>query len=73
MFRWLGILSLLLALWLVMSLVQRQMGTARPLSSVPDVTQTPRPQQVPQQYQKALQEALEQSQRKRDGTGEDGR
>lgn len=73
MYRWLGILSLLLALWLVMSLVQRQMGTARPVSSVPDATQTPRPQQVPQQYQKALQEALEQSKRKRDGTGEDGR
>lgn len=73
MFRWLGILSLLLALWLVMTLAQRQMGTARQVPPVPDATQTPRPQQVPQQYQKALQEALEQSQRRLDGTGEDSR
>lgn len=71
MFRWLGILSLLLGLWGVMTLVQRQMGAAQAVSGVPDKAQTP--QQMPEQYQKVLEQALEQGQRRLDAPAEDGR
>ena len=71
MFRWLGVLSLLLGLWGVMTLVQRQMAVARAVSGVPEKSQAP--QQMPQQYQKALEQALEQGQRRLDAPAEDGR
>jgi hypothetical protein len=70
MFRWLGILSLLLGLWGVMTLVQRQMGAVRSVSVAPGKAQAPR--QV-QQYQEALKQALEQGQRRQDVPAEEAR
>jgi hypothetical protein len=70
MFRWFGILSLLLGLWGVMTLVQRQMGAVRPVSVVPDKAHVP---QQAQQYQKALEDALEQGQRRQDVSAEEAR
>ncbi|WP_434008446.1 hypothetical protein [Hydrogenophaga sp.] len=62
---------MLLGLWGVMTLVQRQMAAAGAVSGVPEKSQAP--QQMPQQYQKALEQALEQGQRRLDAPAEDGR
>ena len=66
----LSIVSLLLVVWLVMTLTKRQMETVMP---VPAATGSPpgqSPRQIQQQYQEALDKALQQNQRQLDAVNE---
>jgi hypothetical protein len=69
----LSTLALLLSLWLVMTLVQRQLSGVTPTSEGSGKAPAQAPQQIQQQYQDALDEALKQNQRKLDGETEPGR
>jgi len=64
----LSIVSLLLGLWLVLTLVQRQLDDVRPNPAAPG--KTPAPQQIQQQYQDAMNDVLKQNQRKLDALDE---
>lgn len=68
---WLGLLSLLVALWLVVTLVQRQTATVVPAPSA--APEGRGPQQIPQQFQQALDQALQQNQRKLNDATDPGR
>lgn len=63
---WFGIVSLVLALWWVSTLVQRQMSALAPAPAAPGAAQERKPQQVQQQVQEALDQALQHNQRKLD-------
>lgn len=66
----LGLLSVLLALWLVVTLVQRQTAAVVPTPSAAPEGQ--KAQQM-QQLQQALDQALQQNQRKLDGATDTAR
>ena len=69
----LSVLALLLSLWLVMTLVQRQLSGVTPTSEGPAKAPAQAPQQIQRQYQDALDEVMKQNQHKLDGDVESGR
>jgi Na+-transporting methylmalonyl-CoA/oxaloacetate decarboxylase gamma subunit len=68
-----GFLSLILALWLVATLVQRQTTALVPVPAPADVPPAQKAHQIPQQVQEALDQALQQSQRRLDAATEGDR